>query len=322
VDGVRCVDPDAFESEEAKQRFIRIGVESGMKQLLEHGLFHGDPHPGNVLALRNGDIGYVDFGNVAEISRMNQECLIDAVVHAMNDDYKGLAEDMRGLGFISPTTDVVPIAKALRETWAETLNENGLVNFSFRTLTDQFNKLLFLYPIRVPERFSLVIRALLTQEGICMTLDPNFQFLEVAFPYVARRLLTDNDPALRLRLLQVVIVDGKFEWSRLKYLMSLAGSDKMVDGPGLLSSLNLGEVISDGMRMLARDAQLRSELLKGFRSQPLSVHLAEAQGLLGVWWRGLFVSLNANIDGFFRFWRNQRRKLTVRKAGGLQVQSA
>jgi len=41
------------------------------------------------------------------------------------------------------------------------------------------------------------------RQGICMTLDPNFQFLEVAFPYVARRLLTDNDPALRLRLLQV-----------------------------------------------------------------------------------------------------------------------
>jgi hypothetical protein len=41
------------------------------------------------------------------------------------------------------------------------------------------------------------------QEGICLTLDPDFQFLEIAFPYVARRLLTDPDPALRLRLLQV-----------------------------------------------------------------------------------------------------------------------
>ena len=118
---------------------------------------------GNVLALRNGDIGYVDFGNVAEISRMNQECLIDSVVHAMNDDYVGLAGDMQNLGFLSPGTDVVPIADALRSTWAESLSEAGLANFSFRTLTDQFNKLLYRYPIRVPERFSLIIRALLTQ---------------------------------------------------------------------------------------------------------------------------------------------------------------
>ena len=46
-------------------------------------------------------------------------------------------------------------------------------------------------------------RSLLTQEGICMQLQPNFHFLEVAYPYVARRLLTDEDPALRERLFQV-----------------------------------------------------------------------------------------------------------------------
>ena len=46
-------------------------------------------------------------------------------------------------------------------------------------------------------------RSLLTQEGICMTLSPEFHFLEVAYPYVARRLLTDEDPALRERLFQV-----------------------------------------------------------------------------------------------------------------------
>ena len=45
-------------------------------------------------------------------------------------------------------------------------------------------------------------RSLLTQEGICLTLEPQFRFLEVAYPYVARRLLTDEDPALRERLIQ------------------------------------------------------------------------------------------------------------------------
>ena len=49
-------------------------------------------------------------------------------------------------------------------------------------------------------------RSLLTQEGICMQLQPNFHFLEVAYPYVARRLLTDEDPALRERLFQVFIL--------------------------------------------------------------------------------------------------------------------
>ncbi len=49
----------------------------------------------------------------------------------------------------------------------------------------------------------MVCRALLTQEGICLTLSPEFHFLEVAYPYVARRLLTAEDPILRERLFQV-----------------------------------------------------------------------------------------------------------------------
>jgi predicted unusual protein kinase regulating ubiquinone biosynthesis (AarF/ABC1/UbiB family) len=49
----------------------------------------------------------------------------------------------------------------------------------------------------------LACSSLLTQEGICLTLNPEFHFLEVAYPYVARRLLTDEDPALRSRLVQV-----------------------------------------------------------------------------------------------------------------------
>ena len=51
---------------------------------------------------------------------------------------------MQNLGFLAPGTDVVPIAEALRSTWAESLSEAGLANFSFRTLTDQFNKLLYM----------------------------------------------------------------------------------------------------------------------------------------------------------------------------------
>jgi predicted unusual protein kinase regulating ubiquinone biosynthesis (AarF/ABC1/UbiB family) len=53
-------------------------------------------------------------------------------------------------------------------------------------VTSKFNELVYQYPIRIPERYSLVIRSLLTQEGICLTLKPQFHFLEVAYPYVAR----------------------------------------------------------------------------------------------------------------------------------------
>lgn len=94
IDGVRCTDPAGIKAAGIDvDEFIRVGVVSGLRQLLEFGLFHGDPHPGNIFALRDGRIAYVDFGNVAQLSQRNKEVLIDAVVHAVNEDYDGMAGD-------------------------------------------------------------------------------------------------------------------------------------------------------------------------------------------------------------------------------------
>jgi predicted unusual protein kinase regulating ubiquinone biosynthesis (AarF/ABC1/UbiB family) len=128
------------------------------------------------------------------------QILIDAVVHAVNKDYEGMAGDFVNLGFLSSGTDVAPIIPALENIWEDSLGQS-LADFNFRTVTSKFNELVYQYPIRIPERYSLVIRSLLTQEGICMTLDKSFHFLEVAYPYVAKRLLTDE--SLRERLIQV-----------------------------------------------------------------------------------------------------------------------
>ena len=68
----------------------------------QFGLFHGDPHPGNIFALADGRIAYVDFGNVAELSQANKETLIDAVVHAVNEDYEEMARDFIKLVRPSP----------------------------------------------------------------------------------------------------------------------------------------------------------------------------------------------------------------------------
>lgn len=185
IDGIRCTDPEALRRSGLDvQAFIRTGVVSGLRQLLEFGLFHGDPHPGNIFAMPDGRIAYVDFGNVAELSQRNKEVLIDAVVHAVNKDYASMAGDFIKLGFLGPGTDVRPIVPALEKIWADSMGRS-LEDFNFRTVTSKFNELVFEYPIRIPERYSLVIRSLLTQEGICLTLDRNFHFLEVAYPYVS-----------------------------------------------------------------------------------------------------------------------------------------
>ena len=254
IDGVRCTDPRGIrESGIDVDEFIRVGVMSGLRQLLEFGLFHGDPHPGNIFAMRDGRIAYVDFGNVAQLSQTNKQTLVDAVVHAVNEDYDSMAGDFIRLGFLAKGTDVAPIVPALEKIWQDARTAS-LQNFNFRTVTGAFNELVYQYPIRIPEMFSLVIWSLLTQEGICMSLSPDFRFLEVAYPYVAKRLLTDRDASLRERLTQVLFdKDGTFSWRRLENLVALARES----GGGL----DLTDTVADGAQLLITDEALRRQLL-------------------------------------------------------------
>ncbi|GIL64516.1 hypothetical protein Vafri_18415 [Volvox africanus] len=296
IDGIRCTAPDAIRASGVRvDAFIKCGVVSGLRQLLEFGLFHGDPHPGNIFCLRDGRIAYVDFGNVAELSARNKAVLIDAVVHAVNEDYSAMAEDFIKLGFLAPGTDITPIVPALEKIWADSKGQS-LADFNFRTVTSKFNELVYQYPIRIPERYSLVIRSLLTQEGICMTLKPEFHFLEVAYPYVARRLLTDEDPALRERLFQVLFQDGKFQWKRLENLLQLAreggGSSSVsspsnsMDGSGSSSSsisssggLDLSDTAKDALRVLLLDEKLRTQMMLAL-TEDNKLHIAEVLNLL------------------------------------------
>lgn len=198
------------------------------------------------------------------------QVLIDAVVHAVNQDYAGMAGDFVNLGFLSKGTDVTPIVPALEKIWADSMGQS-LADFNFRTVTSRFNELVFQYPIRIPERYSLVIRSLLTQEGICMTLDPSFHFLEVAYPYIAKRLLTDA--TLRDRLIQVLFQDGSFQWQRLENLLALAKEGSSA------AALDLSATAKDAIRVLLLDDGLRAQLIAAM-TEDNRLHVDELRSLI------------------------------------------
>ncbi len=205
------------------ERLIRIGVESGLKQLLEFGFFHADPHPGNLFALKDGRIAYIDFGMMDQLSEANKENLVDALVHLMNREYEALSGDFIRLGFLAPTTDIKVIVPALEKVLGDLFGAR-VSQVNFKAVTDQFSDLVYEYPFRVPAQFALIIRSLVTQEGVALSLDPDFQILKVAYPYVARRLLTDESPRIRQRLIEILFKSGKFQWQRLENLITIAGT--------------------------------------------------------------------------------------------------
>lgn len=252
IDGIKLTDTERVKAANLEtEALVRVGVESSLKQLLEFGFFHADPHPGNLFALRDGRLAFIDFGMMDQLSQDTKECLVDALVHLVDRDYRHLVSDFRNLNFLTPEADGEAIIPAL-ETVLDNVLAQEVTHFNFKTATDQFSDLMYHYPFQVPPNFALVIRSLVTLEGVALSLYPPFKIVAVAYPYVARRLLTDESPGLRQRLIQVLLKDGKFRWNRLENLIRIA----QVDG-----DLDLVPTAQVGLRYLL------SQEAKGLRQQ-------------------------------------------------------
>ena len=234
---------------------IRIGVNCSLEQLLEHGFFHADPHPGNLLALADGRLAYLDFGMMSEVTRQSRTGLIQAVVHLVNRDFKALSDDFVTLGFLSEDVDLRPIIPAFEQVFNKAL-EVGVNRMDFKAVSDDLSGVMYRFPFRVPPYYALIIRSLVTLEGIALSIDPDFKILGAAYPYFATRLLMDPDPALRSSLRAMLYDKDVFRWNRLDELLVSASQDQ---------NLNLENLLDETLDFLfsAQAGLLRQQLVDG-----------------------------------------------------------
>ena len=238
---------------------IEIGVQCSLEQLLEHGFFHADPHPGNLLALKDGRLCYLDFGMMSEVSRDSRSGLIQAVVHLVNKKFDKLSLDFVKLGFLSEEVDLEPIVPAFQDVFIDAI-ELGVSKMDFKSVTDDMSGIMYKFPFKLPPYYALIIRSLITLEGIALSVDPNFKILGAAYPYFARRLMEDPDPQLRESLKEMLFDNKKFKWDRLEDLLSNAAKQTDLDLEKLLD-----EVIN--LLFSQNGGFLRSEIIEGLTNQ-------------------------------------------------------
>lgn len=229
INGTKLIHPAEIREQGVDAAYlVEMGVECSLRQLLEHGFFHADPHPGNLLATPDGKLAYLDFGMMSEIKPAQRYGLIEAVVHLVNRDFEGLAQDYIKLEFLTPDTDLTPIIPALSSVFNNVLGAT-VAEMNFKSMTDQLSQLMYDFPFRVPAYYALIIRSLVTLEGIAINVDPNFKVLSKAYPYIAKRLLTDPAPELRASLQDLLFKDGSLRWNRLENLLNNARSSQDYD---------------------------------------------------------------------------------------------
>ncbi|MGB1775207.1 MAG: ABC1 kinase family protein [Synechococcus sp.] len=237
IDGVKLTNLDAVrEMGIDPDDMVEVGVNCSLQQLLEHGFFHADPHPGNLLALEDGRLCYLDFGMMSEVSRDSRTGLIQAVVHLVNRNFGKLSKDFVTLGFLAEDVNLEPIVPAFEKVFSQAL-QAGVNRMDFKAVTDDMSGVMYKFPFRVPPYYALIIRSLVTLEGIALSVDPEFKILGAAYPYFARRLMEDPDPQLRQSLKEMLFDGDAFRWTRLENLVSSAASQAQLDLETLLDQL-------------------------------------------------------------------------------------
>ncbi|KAF3776021.1 putative aarF domain-containing protein kinase [Nymphaea thermarum] len=219
VDGVKLNEQEEIERQGMKLlNLVNTGIQCSLRQLLEFGYFHADPHPGNLLATPEGKLAFLDFGMMSETPEEARFAIIGHVVHMVNRDYEAMARDYYALDFLSPEVDVSPIVPALKNFFDDALNST-VSELNFKTIVDGLGAVLYQYPFDVPAYYALILRSLTVLEGLALYADPNFKVLAASYPYFAKRLLTDPSPYLRDALIELL-------WNRLENLLVQGRKDK------------------------------------------------------------------------------------------------
>lgn len=217
---------------------VNVGVICFLKQLLEHGFFHADPHPGNLIRTPDGRLGILDFGLVTVVDDDIKFGMIEAISHLIHRDYEAIVEDFVTLQFIPEGTDLQPILPVLSKVFDQALAGGGAKSINFQELAADLAQITFDYPFRIPPYFALIIRAISVLEGIALVGDSDFAIVDEAYPYIAKRLLTDDSPRLRAALKYMVYgKSGVFDADRLIDLLG-ALEDYSVASTSALGNLD------------------------------------------------------------------------------------
>jgi predicted unusual protein kinase regulating ubiquinone biosynthesis (AarF/ABC1/UbiB family) len=203
----------------------RLLVRTYLKQLLEDGFFHADPHPGNLLVMDSGHLAFFDFGMVGRITPRLQSQMIDAFFHVVARDVHGLGQDIINLNFLKPGVNPETVRPVVEKLFTVYLNLK-LGEIKFKELTYDLAEVMYEYPFRLPANFTYVMRALMTLEGIGIVTDPGFSFFDTAKPYAKEFMLKREGRAFRNLIFDKITGresgSGNIEWSRVWKLTKMA----------------------------------------------------------------------------------------------------
>uniref|UniRef100_A0A2P2M297 Uncharacterized protein MANES_07G104400 n=1 Tax=Rhizophora mucronata TaxID=61149 RepID=A0A2P2M297_RHIMU len=144
---------------------VNKGVEASLVQLLETGLLHADPHPGNLRYMSTGQIGYLDFGLLCQMKRKHRFAMLASIVHIVNGDWASLVHALVEMDVVRPGTNIRLVTMELEDALGEVKFKDGIADVKFSKVLSKIWSVALRYHLRMPPYYTLVLRSLASLEG-------------------------------------------------------------------------------------------------------------------------------------------------------------
>ena len=218
IEGKKLTEFAEAASKEVRKRLAVQGARAFMQQVLVDGFFHGDPHPGNILVKPDGKLALLDFGVVGRLREETMDAIAGLFLAVLERDEDQVVASLERLGVVGEGH--IP---GLREEISELVDRNygkSLEEIRVAEIIQDILNLTRRYGLHLPGNFVLLVKGLITLEGVGRFLDPEFNVVEIARPFAKELLRRQMRPEYILRR-------WRREWG--KYLSMLLGLPRGLD---------------------------------------------------------------------------------------------
>ena len=154
-----------------------------LQMIVQDGVFHADPHPGNLAVKDDGTLVFYDFGMSGRVDPFIQNKIIEFYMAVSAQDTDAILDALIEMGTLSPDADREVMANIMELAIADARGED-IEQYRVNQIVQQVEDTIYEFPLRLPPNLALVLRVATVVEGVCVTLDPDFDFISVATGYL------------------------------------------------------------------------------------------------------------------------------------------
>jgi len=199
LEGIPLTEPDELRASGIEMTEVTLrGAEMYLEMIFRHGLYHADPHPGNLLVMPDGAIGLLDFGMVVRIDETLREEIGDMLLAIIEQDANRLVSVVMRVGAVPPRLDETSLSLDLTDFVSHYAHQS-VDQFELAAALTEMFELVRRYEIVLPSSMALLLKVLIMLEGTAQKLQPNFSLMEVIQPYQRKILAQRMSPSWQLR---------------------------------------------------------------------------------------------------------------------------